>query len=57
MTWLMQNIGTIIVFLILVLILGSIVFCMVRAKKKGKSTCSGGCAHCALHGTCHKDVK
>lgn len=55
--WLGQNYGTILVSVLLVLILGSIAAYLIQSKKKGKSTCAGGCAHCALHGTCHKNAK
>ena len=50
MTWLSQNIGTIIVLLVVVLIVAAIVKSMRRDKKNGKSSCNcaacrGGCMH------------
>ena len=27
---------------------------LVRQKKQGKSSCGAGCAHCAMHGQCHR---
>ena len=45
--------GTVIVALALVAIIGLIVWSMVKDKKKGKSSCGAGCAHCAMHGQCH----
>ena len=52
--WLTQNIGTILVLLILIAIVAAVTVSMVRANKKGQTSCGNGCAHCALHGTCHK---
>ena len=46
LTWLSQNIGTIIVLLVVVLIVAAIVKSMRRDKKKGKSYCGGNCAAC-----------
>ena len=52
LTWLSQNIGTIIVLLVVVLIVAAIVKSMRRDKKNGKSSCGvnfaacrGGCSH------------
>ncbi len=52
--WIAGNMGTILVCLVLILIVGAIVFCMVRNKKKGKSSCGGGCQGCPMSGSCHK---
>ena len=52
--WLTQNIGTILVLLILIAIVAAVTVSMVRAKKKGHTSCGNGCAHSALHGTRHK---
>mgnify|MGYP003269676264 CR=1 FL=1 len=52
LTWLSQNIGTIIVLLVVVLIVAAIVKSMRQDKKNGKSycggnseVCRGGCVH------------
>ncbi len=43
--------GTILVSVIVLMIVGAIVYSMVRDKKKGKSIqCGGDCRHC---GGCH----
>ncbi len=42
--------GTVIVLAVLAVIVGAIVFSMVRGKKNGKHMCSGDCGHC---GGCH----
>ena len=46
--------GTVIVALVLVAIVGLIVWSMVKDKKKGKSSCGGNCAHCGAV-CCHKE--
>lgn len=50
-----MSIGTIIITLVLVGIVTLVIVGMVRDRKKGKASCCGGCAHCAMAGTCHKD--
>lgn len=52
--WLQQNIGTIIVCIILIAIIGLIVAKIIKDKRKGKSSCGCGCANCAMRGQCHK---
>ena len=49
-----DNLGTIIVSLILILIVAAIIAGMVKKRKQGKSTCGCGCANCAMKGMCHK---
>ncbi len=52
--WLANNIGTIVVTIILAAIVAVIVYRMVKDKKKGKSSCGCGCANCPMSGKCHK---
>lgn len=52
--WLAQNIATIFICLVLMLIVAAIIFSLVRNKKKGKSSCGGGCKGCLMSGSCHK---
>ena len=54
MIWLAENIGTIIVTLILILIVGAAVASMISDRKKGKPSCGCGCKNCAMAGKCHK---
>ena len=57
MSWIMANIGTIIVGLVLVCIVALIIIKLVNDRKKGIRSCGGscaGCAGCAMKGTCHK---
>lgn len=57
MTYLMQNLGTIVISAVLLAIVVLIVLRLMKNKKAGKSFCGCNCAHCALHGTCHKAAK
>ena len=52
--WLSQNLGTIIVSIILTLIVALVIFIMVRDKRAGKSTCSHSCGSCAMSAECQK---
>ena len=54
LTWITENIATIIVTLILILVVIAIIKSMIKHKKAGKSPCGGNCSHCAMGGTCHK---
>ncbi len=53
LTWLMENMATIIISAVLVLVVAAILVSMVRGKRKGKSSCGCGCAGCAMNGACH----
>ncbi len=53
LTWLMENMATIIISMVLVLVVAAILVSMVRGKRKGKSSCGCGCAGCAMNGACH----
>lgn len=55
--FLLENIGTILVALALSLILSLVVVAMVKNKKKGISSCSGGCSCCPFNGKCHSEEK
>ena len=57
MGWFTENLGTIIVSLVLIAIVALIVGKMIRDKKKGKSSCGCGCANCAMRGSCHSTDK
>lgn len=53
LTWIMENMATIIISAALLLVVAAIVSGMVRGKRKGKSSCGCGCAGCAMNGACH----
>lgn len=52
--WLSANISTIVIGAVLLAIIVSIVYCLVKNKRQGKSSCGCGCSTCALNGKCHK---
>ena len=52
-----SNIGTIIVSLILLIIVGFAVRSLISNKKNGKSSCGYGCANCPSAGICHGTKK
>ena len=54
LAWLSENLGTIIVSLILIAVVSTVIVKMVKDKKHGKSSCGCGCENCAMHGKCHK---
>ena len=53
--WISENVGTILICMGLIVIVALIVRSLIRQKKQGKSSCGAGCAHCAMHGQCHKE--
>ena len=50
------NIATIIVLAVLIAVVALIIKKLVNDKRMGKSSCGCGCAHCAMHGKCHKNA-
>ena len=48
MTWLMNNLSTIIVCIVLIAVVVLIINKMMKDKKKGKSSCGCGCSNCAM---------
>ena len=53
LTWLMENMATIIISAVLILVSAAIIVSMVRGRRKGKVSWGGGCAGCAMNGACH----
>ena len=51
--WTAQNLGTILISAVLLVIVIAIVRYLIRQKKQGRSSCGCNCAHCAMHGECH----
>ncbi|MBR5774334.1 MAG: FeoB-associated Cys-rich membrane protein [Clostridia bacterium] len=51
--WIASNLASIIILLVVVACIGTVVFKMVRDKKKGKSSCSCGCGGCPMSDSCH----
>lgn len=52
-TWFMENMATIIISVVLIIVVAAVIANMVRDKRKGKSSCGCGCSGCAMNGTCH----
>ena len=52
--WIIANIGTIVVAVLLAAVLTLIILKIVGDKKKGKSSCGCNCGNCAMSGSCHK---
>lgn len=54
-----MNPGTLAVSAVLVIIVGLIIYKMIKDKKSGKSSCScgGSCSGCGMAGSCHKPVR
>ena len=55
-TWITQNIGTILVILVLTVVVAVIIIKMIKDKRQGKSSCGNNCAHCAMAGSCHQHM-
>ena len=52
--WFSENLGTIIISLVLLAVVIAIARYLIRQKRAGKNSCGAGCAHCAMHGSCHQ---
>ena len=53
LTWLSQNIATMILCAVLIAFVAAIIIHMIKNKKKGKSACGCGCADCPMRSACH----
>ena len=51
--WLIANIGTITVGLVVLVVVALVIVLMVKDKKQGKSSCGNSCASCPMAGKCH----
>lgn len=57
LSFIAENLSTILICVVLIAIVVSISVYLVRQKRQGKSSCGAGCAHCAMHGQCHSAQK
>jgi len=57
MSWLLDNLPSVIVGVILLVIVASIVRGQVRKRKNGGSSCGCGCSGCAMSEHCHPKQK
>ena len=55
--WLAENLGTILISIVLVVLIVLIIRSMIRDKKMGKSTCGGNCASCKMCAACRRAGK
>lgn len=53
MTWLLNNISTIIICIVLIAVIAGIIVYIVRNKRQGKTSCGCGCQNCAMRDSCH----
>ncbi len=51
--WLIANIGTISVGVIVLVVVALVIALMAKDKKQGKSSCGNSCASCPMAGKCH----
>jgi len=51
--WLADNLGNLIISLVLIAIVAGIIRGIIKDKRQGKSSCGCNCGHCAMAGTCH----
>lgn len=54
LAWLGNNIGTILVVLVLAGVVALIVWNLRKEKKAGRHACCGDCGHCSACKTCQK---
>jgi len=52
LAWLAENVGTIVVALVILAAVAVIVRYMRKERKQGGSSCGGDCASCRMHGGC-----
>ena len=55
-SFLTENLATIIISSILILIVYAIVAQQIKNKKNGKTSCGCGCSGCAMSSICHKNT-
>ena len=55
--WLAENLGTILISIVLIVLVTVIIRNMIRDKKMGKSTCGGSCASCKMCVACRQAGK
>ena len=55
LTWISENIATILICAALIAVVAAIIGSMLRNKKQGKSSYGCGCADCPMNGSCHSE--
>ena len=52
--WLSANLATVLICLVLSGVVTAVVVHLIRAKKRGESSCGCGCGSCPMSDSCHK---
>ena len=55
--WIMENLGTDIVSVLLLAAIAAILVGMLRDRKNGKTSCGSGCSGCPMGDNCHQQKK
>lgn len=55
--WLISNLATILISLVLLSVVALITVNFIKNKKKGRTSCGCGCENCAMSGSCHGSAK
>ena len=55
--FLKNNIGTVVVGAILLLLCIYVFYVLIRNRRQGKTSCGCNCGGCPMSGTCHKQEK
>ena len=55
--WIAENLGTIGISILLVILVVDIIIKMINDKKQGKSSCGGNCAHCNMCAACRQKAE
>ena len=53
-SWITANIGTLVAAAFVTAVIIAACYVLIKDKKKGKSSCGSGCAHCPMAGRCHE---
>ena len=54
MTWLMENLGSLLVGALLLAVVAAVVRRMLKDHREGRSSCGSGCASCPMSASCHR---
>ena len=54
LAFLSGNVGSFAVLAIILVVIGLVVFKLIRDKKRGKKSCGCGCGSCPMKNECHK---
>ena len=56
-SWILNNLGNIVVSLILIAIVTAAIFKLIKDKKNGISSCGANCANCEMCSSCQRADK